>query len=295
MNTNSVSCKICGSTDLKIFAHTARCGTCHVLLFFPYPPDDQKLIESGSGKCWHNSSTLNWYLRSAFYNHDNFTHMIRFATDASYQGRNIDVLDFGGGGGQFALVFKSHFPRATVHITDISDDSLLNEWKPLNNQIKHRDFDASPQQFDLIFLNDVFEHVSHPVEVLRQLNRKLKPGGKIFIDTPKQFWIYPVARLFSGSLYRKILKGTVSEAHLQIWSKKSFLFTVAQSGLHIDKYQECSEFTMPADHYMKNMGISNPVLLFLGRWFYRLARFIAKNKIMCVVSSSGTVPVETVI
>jgi len=173
-----------------------------------------------------------------------------------------------------------------VYITDISDDSLLDEWKPLNTQILFKDFANDQRKFDLIFLNDVFEHVSDPLFVLKQLLGKLKNHGKIFIDTPKQFWIYPVTKLLSNTLYTKVLKGTVTTAHLQIWSKQSFEFVVKESGLLLSKYEEVSEYTMPADHYMKNMGIKNPLIRLMGSMFYRHARYLAKNKIMCVLSAS---------
>jgi len=213
--------------------------------------------------------------------------MLRFAMDESYKGKKLNILDYGGGGGQFTLVCKSHFPEANVFITDISDGSLLQEWSASNIQIPFRSFAEDGTQFDFIFLNDVFEHVSDPRFVLRQLAGKLKTGGKLFIDTPKQFWIYPLTRLVSKPLYTKVLKGTVSAAHLQIWSKKSFELVVGDSGLKISKYEESSEYTMPAGFYMKNMDITHPMLQLAGHVFYRNAKWLAKNKIVCVLSSQN--------
>lgn len=278
-------CKICGSPSLVIFAHTAKCGSCGVMLYYPYPADDSQLVLNGAGKKWPRAQVLNWYSKSSFYNHANFTNMIRFAMDESYKGRKLDILDYGGGGGQFALICKSHFPEANVYITDISDESLLPEWSASNVQIPFRTFSEDAARFDFIFLNDVFEHVSDPVLVLKQLAGKLKTGGRLFIDTPMQFWMYPFAGFVSKSLYAKILRGTVSISHLQIWSKKSFELVVRQSGLRIVKYEESSEYTMPADYYMKNMGVTNPILKLAGRVFYRNAKWLAKNKIVCVLSS----------
>lgn len=279
-------CKICGSANLTVFAHTAKCGGCGVLLYWPYPKSDSDLILEGTGKNWSRKDVLEWYSRSSFYNHINFTNMLRFAMGESFKGRKLDILDYGGGGGQFALVCKSHFPEATVYITDISDVSLLEAWKPLNTQIPFTNFANDRRKFDVVFLNDVFEHVSDPLFVLKQLSGKLKRGGIIFIDTPKQFWIYPVTRLLSKTLHTKLLKGTVSTAHLQIWSRKSFEWIVKECGLSISKYAEESEYTMPADFYMHNMGIKNPLIKLAGKLFYKNARHIAKNKIMCLLSAT---------
>ena len=214
-------CKVCGSQSLVTFAHTAKCNNCGVLLYYPYPGDDSKLLSDGEGKNWPRERVLNWYSRSSFFNHTNFTNMLRFAMGESDKGKKLDILDYGGGGGQFALVCKSHFPEATVYLTDISDESLLKEWSASNTQIPFKDFAKNETQFDFIFMNDVFEHVSDPLFVLKQMKEKLKKGGKVFIDTPKQFWIYPFTKLFSKGLYTKVLKGSVSTAHLQIWTYKS--------------------------------------------------------------------------
>ncbi len=183
------------------------------------------------------------------------------------------------------MVCKSHFPESTVYITDISDESLLEEWKPFNVQIPFKEFHKSEVMFNVIFLNDVFEHVTNPLYVLRQLAVKLMPKGVIFIDTPKQFWIYPVTKMFSHSLYHKVLKATVDADHQQIWSRRAFGTIVREIDLVITKYDEISEYTMPSEFYMNNMGIKDPLIRLFGRIFYRNAKFLAKNKIIAVLSN----------
>lgn len=278
-------CKICGSDKLSIFDHTAQCGACGVLLYYPYPTEDADLVETGAGKSWSYDDALAWYRQSAYLNHDNFTSMLRFTVSEADRSRPLDVLDYGGGGGQFALVCKSHLPDANVYVTDISDESLLEPFRSVNVQISFRAFIDNQQTFDIIFMNDVFEHLSNPAETLAVLGRKLKPGGKIFIDTPKQFWLYPVAKAVYPKLYSKILRGTVSWMHLQIWSPAAFRLVIASAGLKIKRYEECSEYTMLADFYMNNMGITNPVIRIAGKVFYANARRLAKNKILCVLST----------
>lgn len=282
------ACKICGSRDLRLHAHTAGCRTCGALLYYPYPTSDElpHLDAATRGQAWNDWNA--WYYAAASRNHSNFTRMLRFATERWPGEFSGDVLDYGGGGGQFALVVASHFPNVTTWITDIDETSVLEQWQPYNRIIPFATFPEDATRFDAIFLNDVWEHVSSPREVLQLLVPKLRPDGVIFIDTPRTFWLYPLLRIASPRLYTKLCRGTVSRSHLQLWTRRAFETVVRQSGLWVERYQECSEFTMPADYYMDSMGIGNPLLRTLGRMFYSSARVLARNKIMAVLRPAAS-------
>jgi 2-polyprenyl-3-methyl-5-hydroxy-6-metoxy-1,4-benzoquinol methylase len=258
------------------------------LLYYPYPSDEELANNTATSEesqvVW-----MNWYTEASFLNHSNFTNMFRFALDRLQSRNALKILDYGGGGGQFALIALSHLPKCTVYITDISDNALLSSWAPVNQQIRFADFETDETRFDFIFLNDVFEHVNDPYKVLQLMESKLNKNGRIFIDTPKQFWLYPMLRVIAPPVYRKLLRGTVSKAHLQIWSKKSFIQILEKAGLKILKYKELSEFTMPPEYYLKNMNINNALMKLLGLLFYRNAKWMAKNKIMCVCEKNDLV------
>jgi 2-polyprenyl-3-methyl-5-hydroxy-6-metoxy-1,4-benzoquinol methylase len=46
-------------------------------------------------------------------------------------------------------------------------------------------------RFDLITTWDVLEHVHDPIPFLREIARRLAPGGRLFIRTPNEAWVYP--------------------------------------------------------------------------------------------------------
>jgi SAM-dependent methyltransferase len=48
------------------------------------------------------------------------------------------------------------------------------------------------EEWDVVFLLDVLEHIPDHQEVLRQVRRSLRPGGLLFVTTPalKLFWTY---------------------------------------------------------------------------------------------------------
>ena len=279
-------CKICGYKHLTVYMHTAKCKNCGVLLYYPYP-EDQKLeastdIESIEQFKIYN---FNWYRRSAKLNHSNFTNMFLFSIENSgdIYSNPVKILDYGGGGGQFALICKSFLPLSEVYIVDIYDNALLEAYRGFNNQIKWNNFLKDETKFDYIFLNDVFEHVNDPLLILETLSKKLSKEGKLFIDTPRQFWLYPVLKFIYKPLYDKLLKGTVSTAHLQIWTEKSFSYVIDKAGFKIQKYVEVNEFTMKPDHYLRNMGITNKFLLSAGNLFYKMSKQFVRNKIMCLL------------
>ena len=288
---NKKSCKICNSENLKIIFHVAICQNCEVLLFYPYPEGDDEIFRNK--KYTKDNIAINddfeetkkrqleYILKSGNLNILNFKQMINFSVPKNYKEGKLNVLDYGGGGGQFASIFKEIFPKSKIYITDLYDEKLLKEYSTFNNQIEFSNFENDKTKFDFIFLNDVFEHLSDPGKVLKILKNKLKDkDSRIFIDTPKKFWIYEFSSIFSKHLYRKILNGTVDQDHQQIWSKKSFYLIAEHSGLEIDKYKEMTEFTQPASFYLDAMKIKNSILRFIGKIFYLSAPIIAKNKII---------------
>lgn len=285
---DAASCKICGSKNLSVFAHTAKCKDCGVLLCYPYPSvRETAFLERGSGTEEERARTqarvLGWHIRSGARNHHNFTAMACYTIKDSDISGAPKILDYGGGGGQFALIAKSLCPRAEISIVDMDNNNLLDQFRPLNKQIKFEDFEKSDESFDIIFMNDVFEHVTDPVGVLSQLRSKLNPGGRIFIDTPCQFWLYPVTKLFSKKIHTQLLKGTVDFDHQQIWTQKSFEHVVKAAGMRVVKFTRLSEYTQPASFYLNNMGVTNPLVRLAGTVFVVLSPYIARNKIMSVI------------
>ena len=278
-------CKICGSAKLDLRGHTARCQECGVLLYFPYPTADEP--QSTRSTADIRAEYIAWAERSAYRSHRNFTDNILFTIPPSRTSERLRILDFGGGGGQFALVAQSHLPHAELSIVDVSEDTLLEACRPLNHQIAFDAFPTDETRFDYIFMNDVFEHVSDPIKVLRMLRDKLAPGGRIFIDTPRQFWLYPILRALPfAPLYEKLLAGTVTKSHLQIWSDTAFDLAAAQANCVFEKRSVDSALTMDADFYLDNMGIQSGPLRRVGQALHAVGRFILRNKIFCILSAA---------
>ena len=270
-------CKICGINLTEFKDHTAKCKNCGVLLYFPYPNNDQ--IESVKLSIKQN---YEWYENSFIRKINGFRDIIAYSIQDRSK-KDYKILDYGGASGQFALIFKSVFPQAEVYIVDINDEALFVEYESLNTQIKFKDFENDINKFDIIFLNDVYEHVDNPVSLIKMLEKKIDLDGSIFIDTPRQFWIYPFFKIFNDYLYRKILRGTVSGAHLQIWTNDSFRESLKYSNLKIIKNKYYTELTQDPEYYVKGMTIKNFYLKKIILFFVNILLFTFRNKIFAIL------------
>ena len=291
---NNRNCKICDQSNLRIKYHVAICKNCGVHLFYPYPDDDEEIfrkkkytkdnIAVSENRSETQRRQSDYLSKSGDLNISNFKRMINYTIPKSKNEDIIKILDYGGGSGQFAKICKIIFPNSEIYITDLYDEKLLDDFKIYNNQIKFNEFKNNNLKFDFIFLNDVFEHLSNPINVLKILNHKLKnKDSKIFIDTPKIFWIYDFFSYLNSGIYRKILNGTIDQDHQQIWTKKSFYLAIKKSNLIVEKYEEVTEFTQPAAFYLDAMKVKNFSIRLFGKIFYLLAPLIAKNKIISVI------------
>ena len=86
--------------------------------------------------------------------------------------------------------------------------------------------------------------MNDPGGVLKNLSKKLAPGGKLFIDTPKQFWLYPVLKEDQQKPVFKIVERNRKPCAPSDMDEKSFVHVVDEAGLKLEKYEELSEFTL---------------------------------------------------
>jgi SAM-dependent methyltransferase len=134
------------------------------------------------------------------------THDPKFATP----GR---ILDIGCGSGQFLYKMKQNGWEVYGVEVSASAANLGNELEQLNIHVG--DLTTTKYEsgyFDYIRLNHSFEHIGNPHEVLDEINRIIKPNGKLFIGVPnidsfnaklfKQYWWYlcPPVHTFNYSV-----------------------------------------------------------------------------------------------
>ncbi|MEN6388167.1 MAG: class I SAM-dependent methyltransferase [Candidatus Cryosericum sp.] len=108
------------------------------------------------------------------------------------------MLDIGAGGGGKTTFYAIN---GATRLTGIdTEEGFINQAREFassrnaaNIDFVVADAEEMPfhdDSFDMCVMNDVFEHVSKPEAVLKEVHRVLKPGGKVFINSPPYFHPY---------------------------------------------------------------------------------------------------------
>ena len=110
-------------------------------------------------------------------------HLHKFAQQA---GKSVapgaKVLDAGAGDSPYRQYFQHTAYEATDHCKRDA-----REYPYVNYICDLTSIPVEENRYDLVLCTQVLEHVPWPREVLRELNRVLKPGGKLWISAPLFF------------------------------------------------------------------------------------------------------------
>lgn len=113
------------------------------------------------------------------------------------------VMDLGCGSGKSVHMFKKKSPDIKWVGLDITNTITLELSQFKNSEFLVYDGVNIPfkdNSFDIIYSNQVFEHVEHPKELLREVHRVLKPGG-YFIGSVSQLEPYHAHSLYNYTPY----------------------------------------------------------------------------------------------
>lgn len=100
------------------------------------------------------------------------------------QGR---LLDCGCGLVPYYEVYKDQVDEiiCTDWENSLHGNKLVDVYSDLNDKLNFIDL-----SFDTVLLTDVLEHIYHPAKLLSEIQRVLKPGGKVIIAVPFLYRIH---------------------------------------------------------------------------------------------------------
>lgn len=136
----------------------------------------------------------------------------------------VRVLDFGMGWGYWSRMAQAHGLNVVGY--ELSEQRVEHARKMGLTVIE--DLTVVEDEFDFIFANQVFEHLSNPVETLRALCQRLKPTGFVYIRVPDG---RGVARGLAQHGWSPDLAAIHPLEHINCFTRKTLIKLGARAGL----------------------------------------------------------------
>lgn len=152
------------------------------------------------------------------------------------------VLDVGCSSGEFLV----HFGPGSIGITIKNDEVEYGEMRGLDiryGNVESDDFILN-EKFDVIFANNIFEHLYSPHEFLVKIKKYLKPGGLLILGVPCIPKIVTLLRINK-------FKGSLASAHINFFTKNTLALTVERAGWNI-KHMRGFHFSSTFVDYLLN-------------------------------------------
>lgn len=110
-------------------------------------------------------------------------HLDRFASEAGRSLRSgTRMLDAGAGDSPY----RQHFQHVVYEAAD-SCTRPQHKYEYVHYKCNLTSIPVESERYDLVLCTQVLEHVPHPLILLRELHRVLKPDGKLWISAPLMF------------------------------------------------------------------------------------------------------------
>ena len=160
------------------------------------------------------------------------------------------ILDVGCGGGHFAQTIKVLYNCEAWGVepnTVAANQAVARLDKVINNIFIDGLPELADQKFDLIFFNDVLEHLVDPSEALNYCKSLLTDGGQIIASIPNMRWYPVILSLLRYKDFKYELAGVMDKTHLRFFTMKSMRRLFEESGyklITIKGINEDNGFTM---------------------------------------------------
>lgn len=200
----------------------AECAACHALHVSPMPSDDDlrahyqnpAYFEGEESQGYRNYADMEKALRPHFARRLNRLGQ-HFASPGA-------LLDFGCAAGFFLDMAQTRGWR--VHGVELSTDMARAASQRLNQPIATALAESPARQLEAITLWEVIEHLPRPVETVRELADRLRPGGALMLSTPNTGHWQAVHQPEQWSSYRP-------PSHLQFFTRATLADTLRRAGL----------------------------------------------------------------
>ncbi|WP_138421730.1 class I SAM-dependent methyltransferase [Maritimibacter alexandrii] len=237
----------------------AQCNACDMIFQTRVPSD--AFAEEVYGR-WINSKNLfrDKYARQSIKHFDTINRQVRACMSLTKKhARDIRFLDFGMGWGDHCAAAAGMGVKATgVELAAEKVEYAKNRGLEVIASTEGR-------QFDIIFSNQVFEHLSFPQDMIRLLAGSLAPGGAIVLATPNGAPLYKAAKKgpLSEGVVRENGKLCAPVDHINVFSQQTLNRLGATVGLKSTTFSPLREWrtkTLPVlkGEIVERLGLKQP-------------------------------------
>lgn len=171
---------------------------------------------------------------------DGYYHNIRTEMIEYLPSNAKKILDVGCGNGAFAFIMKEK-NNAEVWGIEYMEEQGIEAKSKLDKVFVGmcEDFvDELPDNyFDVIYFNDVLEHLAYPDEVLKKIKTKLSSKGVVISSIPNMRFYGTFRRLLFSKDWKYDDHGVMDKTHLRYFTSKSIRRMFKESGYSINKHE----------------------------------------------------------
>jgi SAM-dependent methyltransferase len=191
------------------------------------------------------------------------------------------ILEFGCGNASFLSSIKTQQPM--IEVTGVEYNVKMVELLQKNNPDIHFISTStclnSEKCFDVIYLDNVIEHLTNPSEILNILVKKLNPDGLLIARGPLEdnFNIAQYFRKIVFGLRKLLMKNKVKHVpwHVSFWNYNNQLSFFERVGLST-KHYEISETSWPFPSLTSAKGLKQIFLAIIGKCSIRTSSLFNK-------------------
>ncbi|NLT68557.1 MAG: class I SAM-dependent methyltransferase, partial [Acidobacteria bacterium] len=136
------------------------------------------------------------------------------------------VLDLGAGSG---LVKQTDFRDKAKRVYGVDLDPRVST-NPLIHEGVVADVGRIPFEdriFDVVFSNNVLEHLEDPLRVFSEVSRVLKPGGVFLFKTPQKFHYVPLISKLTPHWFHEFINRLRGRAEMDTFPTRYFANTAS--------------------------------------------------------------------
>lgn len=194
-----VACPLCDSLLFTELAWTDRydmdlitagCNQCGLVMTNPQPTETSlaDFYESHYRRYYQKTDAPDLAYIRQYRKDERAAQTAQYFHEAGLLRQQARVLDIGASEGCILKAVADIEP-ATQRVAvepnpTFGAFAVLHARCTLHPSVESLTAEPSPQLFDLIVINHVYEHVKQPVTFLSQLRRVLAPSGRIYVDVP---------------------------------------------------------------------------------------------------------------